>query len=279
MEEVYRAFLGRPNDRALLSAFSLHPETIGDIYQNYGACFASLAECCQFINYVADYPKSDDLFASKWGVSRRSFKPKLNQSIEWMHSHINEILWDDWMNVEVDADGPLRGVIGSLDMVHGPIPDFSNQLQNKQYFSVNYDCPCHKWSGVIDRRGKQFIYFSEWGSAGATHDLTNYWSEGLHAQLEKIDKWLLADRIYDDDKSRLLTGFRGNTDHFSPAMKKWNYTVSTVRAQVENSFSRLKNFSLLRQPFRGQLNHHRQLGYIVANWINIDLRYRPIRDG
>lgn len=92
VEEVYRAFLGRPNDRALLSAFSLHPETIGDIYQNYGACFASLAECCQFINYVADYPKSDDLFASKWGVSRRSFKPKLNQSIEWMHSHINEVL-------------------------------------------------------------------------------------------------------------------------------------------------------------------------------------------
>jgi hypothetical protein len=48
--------------------------------------------------------------------------------------------------------------------------------------------------------------------------------------LDNIDKYLLADRIYDGGH-RLLTPFRGNPKYWTPSQKEWNQAVSFHRVK------------------------------------------------
>jgi hypothetical protein len=170
------------------------------------------------------------------------------------------------------------GVIGSIDMVHGPIQSFPRHTAGySDYWSEAYNVHCQKWSGVMNTTGSEFIYFDRWGVAGKSHDLSSMYEVDLDSHLAQIDKFLLADRIYDGG-SQLLTSFRGNPLNFTPIQKKWNSLIHSNRCIVENGFSRVKNFSLLRHPFRGTLNDHRMWGYVVASLVNVDLRNRPLRN-
>jgi len=189
----------------------------------------------------------------------------------------------EWEEQGYDEHGPLADVIGSLDTVHGPILDFAKGTEdNKKYFSVAYDCPCHKWQCVVGNSGK-ILFLSPYGMAGSTHDGSAYMQEksdllplggSLLDELKQSGKFLIADRIY-EGYPRLLTPYKGVK--FTLPQKKWNYAVSERRALVENSFTRFKNFSILKHPFRGQLNHHRKWGHCVGQMINADLQTRPLR--
>ena len=103
-------------------------------------------------------------------------------------------------------------------MVHAPIPDTCHEINNHLYFSVHYNCPCHRWTGIVDRRGmanvfiqlpgSQFIYFSKYAAPGSSHDLTCYYQENLDVKLENLNSWLIADGLYEGG-ARLLTPYSG----------------------------------------------------------------------
>jgi len=228
-----------------------------------------------FINYAANYEKSDDAFTSKWDISRPTSSNRINWALESLHSEVHEINWYDWTNVARDADGLLEGVIGSVDVVHSPVDSFHEGTEEyRKMWSVNYNCHCSKFTVIADFEGSQIIYCDEWGASGGAHDLSSFYEAELDYRLEIDDSYLLADRLYDGGH-RLLTPFRGVAR--TQAQKDWNHTVSNRRILIENTFTRFKNLSILRRPFRGTIRHHRQWNFVLANFVNIDLRYRPLR--
>jgi hypothetical protein len=281
LENLHRNFLGPPTERSLLGSFSVHEDTLEKIWARYSGCFRDFQYFGMFINYASDYPKNDDIFASRWKCHKSTFKPYLKDSLNNFYCNSDEIHWTDWESQGFDEEGMLQDVIGSLDTVHGKINDFpKNHINNKKYFSVAYDTPCQKWNCVVANRGK-IIYFSDWGMAGSTHDGTSYCNEinssigcSLPTKLNEIGKFLIADRLY-EGFPRLLTPYKGN--YFTDDQKNWNFTVSSRRALVENAFSRIKGFSLMKNIFRGLLSEHRQWGNCIANIVNVDLEIRPIR--
>jgi len=229
-----------------------------------------------FLNYCGDYAKNDDLFAARWKHSRQSVKPKIISLLETFHNEVDEIHWGDWTLYPIAADSYLEDVIGFVDAVHAPLQAFSRDSQQYyDYWSVNYNTHCHKWSGIVDNCGAQFIYFSKYGSAGKSHDFTCLVEEGVDVLLNRLNKYLVCDRIY-DGADWLLSPYRGG--NFTASQKSWNKEISSQRSKVENCFSRFKNFSIMKHDFRGTLNDHRRWGYVVASLVNIDLRIRPIRE-
>jgi hypothetical protein len=89
---------GSVSARTLNSSFNLHPETIDTIWNKYGHIFADFTELCMLLNYIAEYPKSDDIFSLRWGLSRQSFKNKLLYNLARFHETVDEVSLNDLDN-------------------------------------------------------------------------------------------------------------------------------------------------------------------------------------
>lgn len=84
---------------------------------------------------------------------------------------------------------------------------------------------------------------------------------------------IIADSGYQGLKG-FLVPVKGKVDS---EVQKLNSLYMSKRQLIENVFSRQKHFKILRDPFRGDLNHHGYFYDAITKVVNADMYWRPMR--
>ena len=96
---------------------------------------------------------------------------------------------------------------------------------------------------------------------------------------EKVNEWEfgLGDKGY-QGADRVLSPWKGKKDTLEKQKRIFNYIVNANRAKVENAFSRLKLFDIMKGPFRAKNRGKvHKVAKVCASLVNIDLECRPLR--
>lgn len=99
--------------------------------------------------------------------------------------------------------------------------------------------------------------------------------------LDDIEPWerIIGDRIYTGTHPQVLGGYRGSV--LTLEQKRYNYTLSSPRAIVENAIGLLKRYDRLykKWPRSSSFAHQTQCVHFCCTLVNAWLRFHPIRKG
>ena len=82
------------------------------------------------------------------------------------------------------------------------------------------------------------------------HDVVLY-NEGL-GKIVSDWEYGVGDKGY-EGQDRVLSPWKGKKEVLSKEKKIWNFIINSNRARVENAFSRLKLFNIMKGPFRAKI--------------------------
>lgn len=108
------------------------------------------------------------------------------------------------------------------------------------------------------------------GVAGSTHDLTIAKNELLEVHSDRI---FIGDKGYVGHE-RILTPFKTPKNQ---SEELWNSIIGKLRISVEHVFGRIKVFHCLNVPWRHNILYHPIVFYVIANFVNFDLIFYPIK--
>lgn len=90
---------------------------------------------------------------------------------------------------------------------------------------------------------------------GSVHDSTIYTASAIGTWLFQNHEYILGDRGY-QGCLQVLTPHKKNGDQFTQPELQHNANVSKYRNIVERVFASLKKWGILRQTYRGNMQHH-----------------------
>jgi hypothetical protein len=92
-------------------------------------------------------------------------------------------------------------------------------------------------------------------------------------ELLEPEKFILADLGYIGE-NQIVTPYK-NPQHDEDL--KMNQVLTRQRVIVENGISRFKKFRFLSTKWRHSLDEHKKKFIIIAEIVNVDLFFRPVR--
>ena len=115
-----------------------------------------------------------------------------------------------------------------------------------------------------------FIVWIGGGVPGSVHDLTLA-QEGIAKKFQ--NQIFVGDKGYVGDE-RFITPFKNPQNEIQ---KLWNSELRKVRVSVEHTYSKFKLFHCLNTPWRHNIEYHPLVFQIIANLVNFDLIFHPIK--
>jgi hypothetical protein len=114
-------------------------------------------------------------------------------------------------------------------------------------------------------------------------DITLYRASAAHFPDDMLNYEIIGDRGYEQsDCTELLAKVRRTPAWFSPddrvVLRTWHSVLERGRVLCENNFSRLADFKLIGNKFRGQLHRHALYVFLAASITQLQLIMSPLRD-
>lgn len=158
-----------------------------------------------------------------------------------------------------------------FDATECPIEKPTDWAIQNQFYSGKKKKHTIKYEIGVQFKTGRFIWISD-GTPGKYHDLTLACNSGIIDHLLPDEK-IMADKGYFVD-FHFVTPFKSPMTEFEI---EWNSYLSTVRQIVEHAIGRLKIFGCLKQTFRHHLKLHPIMFKVIAEIVNRDLVFRPLK--
>jgi len=294
--EATEALYGRLKEQSFRSLFGISSLATAEFLEKYWDSAPESAKFTDFINllhFMHEYPTSQRAAATMGRTGSRQIHEALLLATP-LSQVMDEIRFEDAFDYPFPHWGPLGGNIGLVDTTLAPWHKFcpGTDLYRKM-LSLKHGTPGLKYLSMTPFLGGCFNYFGLRGDYGANHDTPIYEESPLRVKMaaEMIytlpdhTRWAqkifaLADKGFEgEDSATLSTPFKGAPATLAHWQLNYNEWLTSARAQVENSYARLKNnFQFLKVAFRGHdMDRFDDMVQLAAQLTQLDSRYRPIR--
>jgi hypothetical protein len=130
-----------------------------------------------------------------------------------------------------------------------------------------------KYDMAISLDSNQIIWIGVDIGGNLFHDLS---LARLGILREIGELYLVGDKAYSGEE-RIITPIKGPTASLSPAQNQYNRNLARIRIAVENVFGRFTNFACMTHPWRGSYSEHTIVFRVLAEMVNIDMCFHPVR--
>jgi len=271
--EVYEEIFGRYSNKRWNSNFAICHDSTVELFVSYLPKYKpkSLLMCLDSLTHM----DTESRKASIWNCDEKTYVKHSDEIIKYLSENMQEIEWESRLDSPYPKWGPLKGVTHLVDSTSVRITSFKPKSYNwYNFYQGKKKFHCWKFTGCTSITSGEFCYFDRIGFPGIVHDKTMY-DTTVKPLLENSWEWGLGDKGY-EGVEKVLSPWKG-TD-LGEDKERWNALVNRHRALVENAFSRLKMFGVLRGPYHKRYREKiHATAYTCAQLTNLDLKFRPLR--
>jgi hypothetical protein len=159
----------------------------------------------------------------------------------------------------------------ALDVTECPVHQPLDYEEQKKFYSGKAGTHTVKYELAVEVHTGLLVWF-QGPYYGATHDLTIVRQSGILDFLLPSE-FILADKAYVGEH-KLVTAFKNPSTPDEHAINSIFYAQRTI---VENSFQRFKSFQFTQQHWRHGIELHFIAMKALAQIVNIDIYFRPLR--
>lgn len=208
---------------------------------------------------------------TRWHVCEKTFRTKVKAILDLLLIHLDEIDINDRFSTPSFEGLSFAVLDATLCPVHCNRKVWRSQ---KPYYSPKHGMHGLKYEIAVNWITGRICWVAG-GVFGSMSDLTITRYSGL-LRLLQPNEFLLADKGYVGEW-QILTPFKGTQAALNTQQLYWNLSMNGPRTIVENVFARFHKFRILSSPFRGEHAEHVRLFAVIAQIVQIELAFQPVR--
>ena len=208
---------------------------------------------------------------TRWHVCEKTFRTKVKLVLDLLLDYLSGIDVDDRFSTPAFEGLSFAVVDATLCPVHCDRKIWRTQ---KPYYSPKHGMHGLKYEIAVNWITGRICWVAG-GVFGSMSDITITRHSGL-LRLLRPSEYLLGDKGYAGEK-QILTPFKGKPATLETQELYWNVSMNGPRTIVENVFARFHKFRILSSPFRGEHPEHVKLFAVIAQIVQIELEFHPVR--